>query len=132
MPPKAKKPAKVGFADLFIRNDVACGACSPFEMNYVVQEGKEKKGKKDAPVAAAMDVISVDELNQKIATLEKEKNKEEEYRNYMQLERVSCIPAKFSTTPGCLFTFCVQPVLACLPTVPSTLQTLRQYGRGTC
>lgn len=37
-----------------------------------------------------MDVVSVDELNQKIATLEKEKNKEEEYRNYMQLERVSC------------------------------------------
>lgn len=36
-----------------------------------------------------MDVVSVDELNQKIATLEKEKNKEEEYRNYMQLERVS-------------------------------------------
>lgn len=35
-------------------------------------------------------MVSVDELNQKIATLEKEKNKEEEYRNYMQLERVSC------------------------------------------
>ena len=34
-------------------------------------------------------MVSVDELNQKIATLEKEKNKEEEYRNYMQLERVS-------------------------------------------
>lgn len=32
---------------------------------------------------------SVEELNQKIGTLEKEKNKEEEYRNYMQLERVS-------------------------------------------
>jgi len=31
---------------------------------------------------------SVEELNQKIHTLEKEKNKEEEYRNYMQLERV--------------------------------------------
>jgi hypothetical protein len=31
----------------------------------------------------------VEELNQKIITLEKEKNKEEEYRNYMQLERVS-------------------------------------------
>ncbi|DBA75681.1 hypothetical protein WJX79_005311 [Trebouxia sp. C0005] len=60
MPPKAKKPAK---------------------------ERKDKKGKKDAPAAAAVDVVSVDELNQKIATLEKEKNKEEEYRNYMQLER---------------------------------------------
>lgn len=54
-----------------------------------MQEAKDKKGKKDAPAAAAMDVVSVDELNQKIATLEKEKNKEEEYRNYMQLERVS-------------------------------------------
>jgi len=54
-----------------------------------LQEGKDKKGKKDAPAAASMDVVSVDELNQKIATLEKEKNKEEEYRNYMQLERVS-------------------------------------------
>ena len=52
------------------------------------QEGKDKKGKKDAPSAAAMDVVSIDELNQKIATLEKEKSKEEEYRNYMQLERV--------------------------------------------
>lgn len=57
---------------------------------HVVQEGKEKKGKKDAPAAAALDVVSIDELNQKIATLEKEKNKEEEYRNYMQLERVRC------------------------------------------
>ena len=53
-----------------------------------IQEGKDKKGKKDAPAAAGVDVVSVDELNQKIATLEKEKNKEEEYRNYMQLERV--------------------------------------------
>ena len=56
-----------------------------------LQEAKDKKGKKDAPAAAAMDVVSVDELNQKIATLEKEKNKEEEYRNYMQLERVSLV-----------------------------------------
>jgi hypothetical protein len=31
---------------------------------------------------------STEELNAKITTLEKEKNKEEEYRNYMQLERV--------------------------------------------
>ena len=98
MPPKAKKPAKVGLADLIISNAGSCGACSPFEVNYVVQEGKEKKGKKDPPAAAAMDVVSVDELNQKIATLEKEKNKEEEYRNYMQLERVSCIPEDFHLT----------------------------------
>ncbi len=34
----------------------------------------------------------MEELNQKISTLEKEKNKEEEYRNYMQLERVSRAP----------------------------------------
>ena len=54
-----------------------------------MQEKKDKKDKKDAPASAAVDVVSVDELNQKIATLEREKNKEEEYRNYMQLERVS-------------------------------------------
>lgn len=53
-----------------------------------LQEKKDKKDKKDAPAAAALDVVSVDELTQKIATLEREKNKEEEYRNYMQLERV--------------------------------------------
>lgn len=35
-----------------------------------------------------MEAASIEELNQKISTLEKEKNKEEEYRNYMQLERV--------------------------------------------
>ena len=42
-----------------------------------------------------MEAASIEELNQKISTLEKEKNKEEEYRNYMQLERVHgtpCIP----------------------------------------
>jgi len=32
----------------------------------------------------------VDELNQRIAALEVEKKKEEELRNYMQLERVCC------------------------------------------
>ena len=36
-----------------------------------------------------MEAASTEELNSKITTLEKEKNKEEEYRNYMQLERVS-------------------------------------------
>lgn len=116
MPPKAKKPAKVGLADLTIGKAVACGACSPSKMKTVVQEGKEKKSKKDAPPAAAMDVVSVDELNQKIATLEKEKNKEEEYRNYMQLERVSCI-CKYAFTPlRCLFKCYVQPLLECLLT----------------
>lgn len=33
-------------------------------------------------------MASVEDLNQKISMLEKEKNKEEEHRNYMQLERV--------------------------------------------
>ena len=36
-----------------------------------------------------MEAASIEELHQKIQTLEKENNKEEEYRNYMQLERVS-------------------------------------------
>lgn len=35
-----------------------------------------------------MEAASIEELHQKIQTLEKENNKEEEYRNYMQLERV--------------------------------------------
>ncbi len=49
--------------------------------------GKEKK--KDAAPQGDAEAASIEELNQKISTLEKEKNKEEEYRNYMQLERVS-------------------------------------------
>jgi hypothetical protein len=44
--------------------------------------------KKDVPASGDVEGASVEELNQKIGTLEKEKNKEEEYRNYMQLERV--------------------------------------------
>lgn len=48
--------------------------------------GKEKK--KDAAPQGDAEAASIEELNQKISTLEKEKNKEEEYRNYMQLERV--------------------------------------------
>jgi hypothetical protein len=35
-----------------------------------------------------VEAASIEELSQKISTLELEKNKEEEYRNYMQLERV--------------------------------------------
>lgn len=46
----------------------------------------QKKGG-DAP-PADLEAASLEELHQKILTLEKEKNKEEEYRNYMQLERV--------------------------------------------
>ena len=44
--------------------------------------------KKDGVPSGDVEGASVEELNQKIGTLEKEKNKEEEYRNYMQLERV--------------------------------------------
>jgi len=44
-----------------------------------------------------MEAASIEELNQKISTLEKEKNKEEEYRNYMQLERVHSPPSKSCT-----------------------------------
>jgi growth arrest-specific protein 8 len=51
------------------------------------QVGKEKK--KDGLLTGDVEGASIEELNQKIGTLEKEKNKEEEYRNYMQLERVS-------------------------------------------
>lgn len=47
----------------------------------------QKKGGNDAP-AADLEAASLEELNQKITTLEHEKNKEEDYRNYMQLERV--------------------------------------------
>jgi hypothetical protein len=36
-----------------------------------------------------VEAASIEELHQKIQTLEIENNKEEEYRNYMQLERVS-------------------------------------------
>jgi hypothetical protein len=35
-----------------------------------------------------VEAASIEELHQKIQTLETENNKEEEYRNYMQLERV--------------------------------------------
>ena len=45
--------------------------------------------KKDgAAPATDLEAASLDELNQKVVTLEREKNKEEDYRNYMQLERV--------------------------------------------
>ncbi|PNH10507.1 Growth arrest-specific protein 8 [Tetrabaena socialis] len=47
----------------------------------------KKESKKDALQTGDIEGASVEELNQKIGTLEKEKNKEEEYRNYMQLER---------------------------------------------
>eukprot|EP00877_Chromochloris_zofingiensis_P012225 jgi/Chrzof1/7256/Cz02g16210.t1 len=46
-----------------------------------------KEKKKDAGNVGDVEGASIEELSQKIGTLEKEKNKEEEYRNYMQLER---------------------------------------------
>lgn len=61
----------------------------------------------DAP-AAVLEAASLEELHQKIITLEKEKNKEEEYRNYMQLERVP-----FQPTDVCVSSiahWCSQPV----------------------
>ncbi|GLC38346.1 Dynein regulatory complex subunit 4 [Pleodorina starrii] len=51
------------------------------------KKSAKKDAKKDAVQTGDIEGASVEELNQKIATLEKEKNKEEEYRNYMQLER---------------------------------------------
>jgi hypothetical protein len=39
-----------------------------------------------------VDAASIEELNQKVSILEREKNKEEEYRNYMQLERARWPP----------------------------------------
>mmetsp|Transcript_56951 Transcript_56951/g.180191 ORF Transcript_56951/g.180191 Transcript_56951/m.180191 type:complete len:473 (+) Transcript_56951:101-1519(+) len=53
-------------------------------------KGKDKKKGKTPPGSAPsgdVEAASTEELNSKITTLEKEKNKEEEYRNYMQLER---------------------------------------------
>jgi growth arrest-specific protein 8 len=50
----------------------------------------QKKGG-DVP-ATDLESASMEELNQKIVTLEREKNKEEDYRNYMQLERVRSHP----------------------------------------
>jgi hypothetical protein len=65
------------------------------------KDGGKKKGKKDDdkkgleenkdPNSDAAGA-SPEELLNRIAALELEKNKEEEYRNYMQLERVSRLP----------------------------------------
>jgi hypothetical protein len=71
----------------------------PFPNPRRAQEKKEKKaGAKDArPPAGDVEGASIEELNQKVVTLEREKNKEEEYRNYMQLERVGA-------ATGCCYT----------------------------
>ena len=52
-------------------------------------QGAKAKGKAPPP-EPVKEGPSVDELNQRIATLEAEKKREEELRNYMQLERASC------------------------------------------
>lgn len=73
---------------------------APAPVNWVLNStcvqaaGKDKKkdAKKDTAAAGDVEAASIEELHQKIQTLEKEKNKEEEYRNYMQLERVSHMP----------------------------------------
>lgn len=56
---------------------------------FLYSQNSGKKEKTGTGEDGEVDVVSVEELNQKISILEKEKNKEEEYRNYMQLERVS-------------------------------------------
>lgn len=53
-----------------------------------MQSGKGAKGGKVLPPEPVKEGPSVDELNQRIMALEVEKKKEEELRNYMQLERV--------------------------------------------
>lgn len=68
--------------------------------------GGKKEKKKDVPTGD-VEGASVEELNQKITTLEKEKNKEEEYRNYMQLERVGGMPE--GRHAACLQQQCAAP-----------------------
>ena len=64
---------------------------TPYTPQPHLKDKKERKASgKDAAPGSSGDVegASIEELNQKVVTLEREKNKEEEYRNYMQLERV--------------------------------------------
>ena len=58
-----------------------------------VQEAKEKEKKlqKAAKEAADASGINIEELQLKLVKLEADKKKEEELRNYMQLERVCCL-----------------------------------------
>ena len=67
------------------------------------KKGGTKSPKREMPSGVDMEAASIEELNQKISTLEKEKNKEEEYRNYMQLERVDRYQpiAKWRRFGGC-------------------------------
>ena len=91
MAPKKKASAKkVGHQTI--------GWPRPKSVNEIITPHLQDK-KKDGVPSGDVEGASVEELNQKIATLEKEKNKEEEYRNYMQLERVSCVTRQFAA-PG--------------------------------
>lgn len=65
----------------------ACALAAIYAANATRQGGKKER--RDVAPGGDVEAASIEELNQKIATLEKEKNKEEEYRNYMQLERVN-------------------------------------------
>jgi hypothetical protein len=92
MPPK-KKDAK---AKVTLHSPKFCLAVQQLLQSLTtapvqaVGKDKKKDAKKDTTAAGDVEAASIEELHQKIQTLEKEKNKEEEYRNYMQLERVSC------------------------------------------
>lgn len=85
MAPK-KKPAKPKVVSNVLKDDQYWSQLS--KRPPVLQATKEAK-KDAAPAAGDVEAASIEELHQKIQTLEKENNKEEEYRNYMQLERVS-------------------------------------------
>lgn len=101
MAPKKKDGTKTKVGRLNAASNHSLNAAAHSTQQYASlrtpqgSPGKDKKkdAKKDAAGGAAGDVeaASVEELHQKIQTLEKEKNKEEEYRNYMQLERVSVL-----------------------------------------
>lgn len=82
-----------------------CSPCLP-QCVCLVCAGTQEKKKEGVPTGD-VEGASVEELNQKITTLEKEKNKEEEYRNYMQLERVR-------VAAGCMLLPCKPLLLASL------------------
>lgn len=106
MAPKAKPKAKkvrggpcghgqTGAAPRPLWTDgLLCGAATASRPRPGLTRGLPLRGlaaqekKKDGVQTGDVEGASLEELNQKIITLEKEKNKEEEYRNYMQLERV--------------------------------------------
>jgi hypothetical protein len=94
-------------------------------------KGSSSSKKKDAaggpaPAAGDVEAASIEELHQKIQTLEKEKNKEEEYRNYMQLERVRAWLRVVESCAGVLF-------LSSAPlTPPAAAPTVATAGQDQC